>query len=145
MGVVYHAKMFIGCEIPIEDTRTTVSEAIYENQNRYDTRTGKVSSVERVCVKEPVYKYDLGKKFSDDAYSLEGKHSDIIECVHYQGIFYVGYFLEEEGDYGFYSPEDELSLSEIQEIFSAVTSEMEEMSVDTAKYPVKMRMFKTVW
>jgi hypothetical protein len=30
------------------------------------------------------------------------------------------------------------------EIFSAVKSEMEEMSVDTAKYPVKMRMFEKI-
>jgi hypothetical protein len=143
MSITYVTKIIIGCKIPFNDTKTTVSEGIYEKQNRYNSVTGEVSKVVEVCVKQPVYEYNLGNKRSNCVYDLETKYSDFIDAfLHENQDFYVGHTFEEKGDYDFYSPEGEYSLIELVEIFSKVAYEIEKMPIDTEKYPVKMYMLK---
>jgi len=142
MSTTYYSKIIIGCKIPIKDIRVTVSEAIYEKPQRYNTKTGEKSWVETVCVKEALYEYRVGTYCFEDVYDFERKYSNFISGEILTNDYYIGNFFTLDGDSGFYSPEGELSLPKLQEIFSKVTSEIEKFSIDTEEYPVKMYMLK---
>lgn len=70
MGVNYDQKCMVGIEIPLSDITVVVSEAVYEDQNRYDPRTGKILKTEKVLVKDAKLKYVFMGRESDNGYNL---------------------------------------------------------------------------
>ena len=57
MGVNYGQYCIIGVSLCREDCEKINSEAVFEGQKRYDTKTGKVCKIEKVLVKEEDVEY----------------------------------------------------------------------------------------
>jgi hypothetical protein len=108
MGVNYQQKCMVGIEIPLSDITVVVAEATYEDQNRYNPKTGKITGTERVLVRESELKYVFMGKESDDWYSMIedlAKELDLdsyIQNGDYDGeeYFCIGTFVGDEDDMG---------------------------------------------
>ena len=59
MGIDYYQHVIVGIKFNRDSFRREISPAIWEMQKRYDTKTGKVSHVERVLVKDAQYEWFL--------------------------------------------------------------------------------------
>jgi hypothetical protein len=100
MGVNYQQFCIIGISIPYKDLQVTTSEAIYEEQNRYDPKTGKVVGAENVLVKEREWHVEFNGKKYDDYYDIERDYKDMFSYMDYDcETFYLGLKIETE-DFG---------------------------------------------
>jgi len=108
MGVNFQQKCMVGVEVPLSDITVMVAEATYEDQNRYNPKTGKITGTERVLVRESELKYvfmgkeskywqgmieDLAEELGLDSYIQEGNF-DRWES------FCIGTFIGDERDMG---------------------------------------------
>lgn len=129
MGVNYDQKCMIGLRVDIDDIKVVISEAVYEDQNRYDSRTGKVTHVEKVLVEEERSRYEfMGEAHGEWevlGYNVARKLK--LQCYTEYGyydqdkFFCIGEFIGESDDCGNVDLlSGELSLSEISEIFERV-------------------------
>jgi hypothetical protein len=126
MGINYDQCAIIGIELSINDLKVVDKEAVYENQNRYDTRTGKVSKIEKVLVQKEEYHYEFNSKSYDDFYSIENDYEDL-ESFYDDDYIYLGLKIGDGKDFGRVDMlEGSLSLEEISEHFK----EMKEMFPD---------------
>jgi hypothetical protein len=107
MGVNYQQKCMVGIEIPLSDITIVVSEAVYEDQNRYNPKTGKITGTEKVLVKEEELKYVFMGKESTDWYSMIENLADELGIDSYiqdtddgYGYFCLGTFIGDEHDMG---------------------------------------------
>lgn len=102
MGVNYDQKCMVGIEIYVSDIKVIIEEAVYENQNRYDSRTGKITKTERVLVKEEDAVYVLmGKKYSDRDSLAKDIAEDLgLDYSIEDDYFYIGEFVGEENGMG---------------------------------------------
>ncbi len=63
MGWTASQRCIVGISADIEELKVVDTEAIFEEQNRYDTRTGKILKTDTVLVKDEEYHYEwLGCK-----------------------------------------------------------------------------------
>lgn len=135
MGVHYFQYCFIGIKVPIDDLLVVTSPAVYEEQNRYDPKTGKVKGTERVLVKEEESHYEWdGKVYEeyDDLRQIEPDKSIGIDVRLIDDHLYFGYSVDADEDCGNVDLiEDELTLEFIQEQFDLVSKRFPD-------YPVKM-------
>jgi hypothetical protein len=97
----------VGVEVAVADITIVVAEATYEDQNRYNPKTGKITGTERVLVRESELKYVFMGKEYDDYHSLIGDLVDELELDSYiededdgNGYFYIGTFIGDERDMG---------------------------------------------
>lgn len=101
MGVNFNCYVFYGLSLEAEDFKELISPAVYEDQPRYDTRTGQVVKTERVLVKEEQAVYKMAGLEDVKFYSLVGRIArkfdlDIVENM--DGVYFVGYnVFETEG------------------------------------------------
>lgn len=139
MGVDYHQYCMIGIKIPVEDLKVVTSPAVYEDQNRYDSKTGKVKGTERVLVKDEEYHYEWDGKVYEEPYDLgEIEYDDPVETYHLDDYLYFGYMIDEDEDYGRVNLlEGELTLELIQERFDLISKKFPD-------YPVKMYFMSRV-
>jgi hypothetical protein len=108
MGVNFQQKCIVGIEVPLSDITVVVAEATYEDQNRYNPKTGKITGTERVLVRESELKYVFMGRESDywqgmienladeldlDSYIQEGNSDD-------EAYFCIGKFVGDERDMG---------------------------------------------
>jgi hypothetical protein len=108
MGVNYQQKCMVGIEVPLSDITVMVAEATYEDQNRYNPKTGKITGTERVLVRESELKYvfmgkeskywqgmieDLAEELGLDSYIQEGN-------FYGWESFCIGTFIGDERDMG---------------------------------------------
>lgn len=107
MGVNFHQKCMVGIEVALSDITVVVSEAVYEDQNRYNPKTGKITGTERVLVKEEELKYVFMGEESDDWYCMIeniaeelGIDSYIQEGDDVDAYFCIGTFVGDEQDMG---------------------------------------------
>ena len=108
MGVNYRQKCMMGIEVALSDITVVVSEATYEDQNRYNPKTGKITGTERVLVKEEELKYVFMGKEYDGWYDMIGDLADELElCSSIQEgncpeetYFYIGTFVGDEQEMG---------------------------------------------
>ena len=107
MGVNYRQKCMVGIEVALSDITVVVSEAVYEDQNRYNPKTGKITGTERVLVKEEELKYVFMGEESDDWYCMIeniaeelGIDSCIQEDDDGDAYFYIGTLVGDEQDMG---------------------------------------------
>ena len=107
MGVNYRQKCMVGIEVALSDITVVVSEAVYEDQNRYNPKTGKITGTERVLVKEEELKYVFMGEESDDWYCMIeniaeelGIDSYIQEGDDGDAYFCIGTFVGDEQDMG---------------------------------------------
>lgn len=135
MGVSYIQYAILGIKINKEDIKKVLSEAVYELQPRYDTKTGKEIGKERVLVKEKeeVYEfkgvknsyfyeleYDLEKGFPDLDVLTTGGYNDE-ECI------YIGKSLKmNSNDYTFDGMDGEISVKKIMELEKEVSRILDE-------------------
>lgn len=133
MGVNYRQYCVIGIKIPIEDIKVVTSPAVYEEQNRYDSKTGKVKGTERVLVKheQSHYKWD-GKVYEEYDDLRYIKYDGSIKTYDTDKHIYFGYFIDANEDCGKADLiDDKLTLEFIQEQFDLVGKRF-------PGYPVKM-------
>lgn len=135
MGIDYRQYCIIGIKVPIDDLKVVTSSAVYEEQNRYDPKTGKVKGTERVLVKdeESHYKWD-GKVYEeyDDLCQIEFDKSIGTGTYFIDNHIYFGYLVDADEDCGRVDLiEEELTLEFIQEQFDLVGKRFPD-------YPVKM-------
>jgi hypothetical protein len=106
MGVNYDQKCMVGIEVDLSDITYVVSEAVYEDQNRYDPRTGKILKTEKVLVKAAELEYVFMGKESDDWYCMIENIAEELGLDCYvprsddEQYFYIGTFVGEEQDMG---------------------------------------------
>lgn len=135
MGINYYQHCIIGIKVSVDDLLVVTSPAVYEEQNRYDSKTGKVIGTERVLVKEEEshYVWD-GKIYEeyDDLCQIEFDESIGTDTYFIDDHIYFGYSIGSNKDYGKADLiDDELTLEFIQEQFDLVGKRFPD-------YPVKM-------
>lgn len=128
MGVNFTQYAMIGWKFDVGNIKTEVVPPIYEDQARYDTRTGKPIASNRVLVKYGQYEYKLFDCTSDDPYYLceeiRDKYNLDCECVN--GTVYIGKFIGEREDYGRVELlEDEISVNSLADIVEDFTRYIE--------------------
>lgn len=106
MGVNYDQKCMVGIEVALSDITVVVSEAVYEDQNRYNPKTGKITGTERVLVKKEELKYVFMGEESDDWYCMIENLADKLGLDSYvprsddEQYFYIGTLVGDEQDMG---------------------------------------------
>jgi hypothetical protein len=108
MGVNYDQKCMVGIEVDLSDITYVVSEAVYEDQNRYDPRTGKILKTEKVLVKAAELEYVFMGKESDDWYCMIENIAAELDLDSYvqeddsdgEAYFCIGTFIGDERDMG---------------------------------------------
>lgn len=141
MGVDYSQYCIIGIKVLIDDLKVLTSPAVYEEQNRYDPKTGKVIGTERVLVKEEEshYVWD-GKIYEeyDDLCQIEFDESIGTDTYFIDDHIYFGYSIGSNKDYGRVDLiDDELTLEFIQEKFDQIRKRFPD-------YPVQMHFVASV-
>jgi hypothetical protein len=96
----------VGIEVALSDITVVVAEATYEDQNRYNPKTGKITGTKRVLVRESELKYvfmgkeskywqgmieDLAEELGLDSYIQEGNFDG-------EESFCIGTFIGDEHD-----------------------------------------------
>ena len=130
MGISYVQKSILGVKINKEDIRTVLSDAVYEEQSRYDSKTGQETHKEKVLVKgkEEIYEfmgvknsyfyeldYDLEKAFPDLDVLTTGGYNDE-ECI------YIGKSLNmNSNDYTFDGMDGEITIKKLMELEKEVS------------------------
>lgn len=125
MGVNYDCNVVCGIRLDREELKVILSPAVYEDQPRYDTRTGKVIKTEKVLVKQEKHIYKFGEFEDEDFYDLTNNIavSKGLDMFYGQDHEYtvVGQELFEQKDCGKLSaPEGECSEGEISDIFKEI-------------------------
>jgi hypothetical protein len=107
MGVNYTQHCIMGLELKYEDMKVVVSPAKYEEQNRYDNRTGKVTHTENVLVQREEYYFEAfgvkNEEFYEFVEELADKYeldSVIISGEYSETVVYVGKKIGDEYDCG---------------------------------------------
>lgn len=106
MGVNYDQECMVGIEVDLSDITVVVSDAVYEDQNRYDPRTGKILKTEKVLVKAAELKYVFMGEESDDWYCMIENIAEELGLDCYvprsddEQCFYIGTFVGDEQDMG---------------------------------------------
>ena len=95
MGVDYYQKAIVGVKLSVKDLKKVVSPAIYEDQPRYDTKTGKVKGHERVLVKQEQSVYAIGPYEFKDQYSIQFNKHELYVDLRDEGntsdeVIYIG-------------------------------------------------------
>ena len=106
MGVNYDQECMVGIEVDLSDITVVVSDAVYEDQNRYDPRTGKILKTEKVLVKAAELKYVFMGEESDDWYCMIENIAEELGLDCYvprsddEQYFYIGTLVGDEQDMG---------------------------------------------
>ena len=106
MGVNYDQKCMVGIEVDLSDITYVVSDAVYENQNRYNPKTGEITGTEKVLVKRAELEYVFMGEESDDWYCMIENIAEELGLDCYvprsddEQYFYIGKFVGEEQDMG---------------------------------------------
>lgn len=97
MSTNYEQKCMVGIKFSVEKITHVVSEAIYEDQIRYDSRTGKVTGTEKVLVKRAELKYVFHGE-GDDWRTLAESFADELGLDFFaeDDYFYIGEFVGDE-------------------------------------------------
>jgi len=131
MGVSYSCHAIVGVKLEIKDVRKTVSEPVYEYQNRYDVKTGEVVGTEKVLLKPAVYNWVIGSLELEDLWdiiytNLPGNMKAIVDKTN----VYIGYNLK-VSDFGRMDcPKTELSLEQIQKMFEDARINLKEIGLN---------------
>jgi hypothetical protein len=93
----------VGIAIEEDNAKVILSEAIYEDQPVYDTRTGKVLKTQRVTVKDEESHYAFDGETGYDLWTLGeslAKKYDISYTVDDDKCLYLGYKIGDQEDCG---------------------------------------------
>lgn len=126
MGVDYTQYCLVGVRVNVQDINVVVKEAVYEDQNRYDIKTGKITHVEKVLVKSQVSKFVFNNKEYKDIYNIENDYEDMIFVYNYdENAFYLGIPVTDPNYYGpFHFLEGLLLKEEILELFEEASKKL---------------------
>lgn len=120
MGVDYRQYCMIGVCFDLKDLKKVTSKAEYQLENRYDTKTGKVTHQEKILVKEEEFHYELcGHTFEYiDDMKLDGLD---IEIDHEYEDVYVGLPITKSKDIGrVYLLQNSLDMSSLEKLHNKV-------------------------
>jgi len=142
MSINYTQVCIIGIKLSLQDLEVVTSPAVYELQNRYDVKTGKIKKTENVLVKQKEYHYEFEGKiykeyweiiadFFDQQSGFEGGYVDEDRTV------FLGFKIKAKYQGGADLIQEELSLDTIKEKF-------ELMQKRFTNYPIKMYFFSDI-
>lgn len=119
MGTNYYQHAIVGIEVSRKEITVIESPAVYEKQNRYDSKTGIPVRTENVLVKDEVsYLMFMGTRY-EEMYDIgyDKKYTDLtFEYSEENDSFYLGVDFGETIDLGRVSLLDgEVSISELQD------------------------------
>jgi hypothetical protein len=105
MGIDYTQHCVYGLAIHKDEVEAVVSPAVYEQQNRYNPKTGQVSHTEKTLVKESEEKYSVlgvaAESFYELSDGLQAAFPDLQITYSYdEDIIYVGYNVADKEDGG---------------------------------------------
>jgi hypothetical protein len=140
MGVNYTQHCIIGIKLNLKDLEVVTSPAIYELQNRYDVKTGKINKTENVLVKQKEYHYEFEGKIYKEYYAWE-----IVEQSGFDGYtdeyrsrtIFLGFKIKAQGHGNVDLIKEELTLDTIKEKF-------ELMQKRFPNHPIKMYFFPDI-
>lgn len=126
MGVDYTQYCLVGVRVNVQDINVIVEEAVYEYQNRYDTKTGKITHVEKVLVKSQVSKFVFNDKEYKSISNIEYDYEDMIFVYNYdENAFYLGIPVTDPSYYGpFHFLEGFFLKEEILELFEEASKKL---------------------
>lgn len=138
MGIDYTQYCLVGVRVNIQDINVVVKEAVYEDQNRYDTKTGKITHVEKVLVKSQVSKFVFNNKEYENIYNIENDYKNMTFLYNYdESAFYLGIPVKEPNSYGsFHSLTGFFLKEEILELFEEASKKLNR--------PVQMHFISSV-
>lgn len=136
MSVNYEQYCIIGIELRGDIIEEVISEPVYEEQSRYDSKTGKETHKENVLVKQGETKYVFGNYSSDYLYDLGECLEEVfgLEAVLDQenDVLYLGFRIGEEQNFG----RVDLLVDEIE--IEDLVSKKEELSEMFPGYAVRL-------
>ena len=127
MGIDYYQQAIVGIRFSSLAFRRIINAPIWETQNRYDTKTGKVSGTEQVLVKEAEYEwYFPNTEIVIDAQDvsnrgllwaiIQASHIDL-DILEIEDYIYMGKRIHSTKSYGRFHPlEGYYSFEELEEI-----------------------------
>lgn len=89
MSVNYEQHCMIGVSFGFDELKLVISKAEYKFEDRYDTKTGKVTHQEKVLVKEEKVCYELCGRMFDYIEDIQLDGLDV-EIDHSNQIVYIG-------------------------------------------------------
>ena len=115
----YNQICIIGTKFTLDEITIVDSPAVFEKQNRYDTRTGAITKIENVMISDEKFHYEFLGKSYDDIYDIENDYEDLVLHLDYDdNCAALGYEIEAT-DYGSAELIDvSLELEEITNIFA---------------------------
>lgn len=130
MGIFYQQYIIIGIEVVAERYKKVLSEAVYEEQPRYDTKTGKQTHTEKVLVKQEQYCYNgFGVSHEEFVEFLELAAKKLnVDCVYIdQDTGCLGKNIGDDEDFGRVVLVDgKISWENLQSMFAEVQSKFGE-------------------
>jgi hypothetical protein len=104
MGVNYTQRRMLGISVYLDYLKTIDSEAVYELQSRYNPKTGKEISKEKVLVKQEASHYEFMGEKAEDMYELcqqlEKRTGLKVDQDDDARLLYIGIPFGELTDYG---------------------------------------------
>ena len=130
MSVNFSQKMIIGTKIYHDELKVVTEKAQYEDQNRYDTRTGKIIKTVSVLIKDEEYHYEFLNKKYDDIFDIDHDFPEL-NLYYFDEYIILGWEILKPKDLGRVDLiQGKISLEEFTEAFKKVkdilpTSEIE--------------------
>lgn len=135
MGCDYYCDCVIGVKLSVKEIEKVISEAVYEDQKRYDTKTGLVSHVERVLVKQREVKYRFGNLEFDDVWDMESyKDAESTQFKflydNHKNEIYFGYLFKKTGRFDFTYADVSVSVEDLVTILEKTGNKVKEIGLD---------------
>lgn len=128
MSIDYYQYCFIGVKIPIKDIKVVDSEAVYELQNRYCTRTGTVKTTKKILVRDEQFHYKLDGKLYKYIEDIQKAYPDL-DYYYNQNCIFIGKSIKNK-DFGNVNLINKsLSLLRINEIANEVRQYFPNMEI----------------
>lgn len=147
MGVSYSVYLVYGFELKEKDCKIIIEPAVFEDQNRYDFKTGVVSHKETILVKQEKFKYVFGNIEQEGPgwYEFLETVSNKLKLKAYDdnrtGTAVVGKLILENKDWGrFDAPKGSISLNAMSNLHTEVLGKLALNNIEIDPSELKLRV-----
>lgn len=143
MGLDIHQHAIVGVKLSIKDIKKVISPAIYEDQPRYDTKTGELKRHERVLVKEEKSVYVVGPYEFEKPWSINFNDLDVeyLEDDIYIGLKALG---EDERDTNTEFLSGSISLMKLESVMVEVKNKFFHLGLNDLANKVQLHFFTDI-
>lgn len=150
MGLDIHQHAIVGIKLSSEDIKKVISPAIYEDQPRYDTKTGELKRYERVLVKEEKSVFAIGPYEFRDQWSINFKkdNKQVLGVRLLEGNIYIGLDLPISKAVDVYAMGDYLngsiSLMKLESVMVEVENKLFNLGLSDLANKVQLHFFTNI-